>query len=53
MSAFEILKQRLIFCRKEYIYHSQNERSYPMKAGLIRYYGNECKRVRDIIDRIL
>ena len=40
----------LRFARKEYIFHKSNDREYPLKRALIKYFSKECLKYRQLLE---
>ena len=45
----EIIIKNLKFARKEYIFHKSNDREYPLKRALIKYFSKECLKYREML----
>ncbi|MEM5557281.1 hypothetical protein AAHK07_02045 [Aliarcobacter cryaerophilus] len=46
----EIAIKNLKFARKEYIFHKTNDREYPLKRALIKYFSKECLKYRQLLE---
>ena len=45
----ETIILNLRFARKEYIFHKTNDREYPLKRALIKYFSKECLKYREML----